>query len=301
MKRLQKYTGFAVALFVAAFVFVPVTNAQTVPKFVSLGDSFSSGNGADIVPGQAVGNTSVYDPATNNATNQCLRSSKSYAPLLATEKGYALTQVACSGATTDNILSVGQFNEAPQISAVTPDTQLVTLTIGGNDVGFVPLVACVVTTSCTTSSPEIVNTYAQLNTLPQKITNVLNAIKANAPNAQIRIAGYPQIVPTTNSNAVGCQPWLAKSEQTLANTIEQQLNGILQTAATQAGSTVKYIDPFASTSPFMQRDLVGLTRDACSLSAARAINGIRADFMPANFHPNILGHRAYQQLFSASI
>lgn len=289
------------ALFVAAVVFVPTTNAQTVPKFVSLGDSFSSGNGADIVPGQVIGNTSVYDPATNNATNQCLRSSKSYAPLLAAEKGYALTQVACSGATTDNILSVGQFNEAPQISAVTPDTQLVTLTIGGNDIGFVPLVACVLTTNCTAASPEVVNINSQLTTLPQKITNVLNAIKVNAPNAQIRIAGYPQIVPNTTSNAIGCQPWLAKSEQTLANTIEQQLNGVLQTAAAQTGNNVKYVDPFAATSPFMQRDLVGLTRDACSLSAARAINGVRADFSSSSFHPNILGHRAYQQLFSASL
>jgi hypothetical protein len=51
----------------------------------------------------------------------------------------SLTDVSCGNATTDNILTTPQKDHPPQIDAVTPDTKLVTITIGGNDVGYVPL------------------------------------------------------------------------------------------------------------------------------------------------------------------
>jgi hypothetical protein len=47
-----------------------------------------------------------------------------------------LVDVTCSGATTVHLLQGGQFGQPAQLDAVTPATQLVTVTIGGNDVFF---------------------------------------------------------------------------------------------------------------------------------------------------------------------
>ncbi len=144
-------TNAAVDIFLAEAA-VPSAAPQTGGDYVALGDSFASGEGAaeaTFLPG-----TSAPDPLLNReATTGCHRSSTSWAyhvkeavqnmpePLL----GFRF--VACSGGVADNLYgtntrykdSTGTV-EAPQLTAVTRDTRLVTLSMGGNDVGFVPIV-----------------------------------------------------------------------------------------------------------------------------------------------------------------
>jgi lysophospholipase L1-like esterase len=100
-------------------------NAQAprpTTKYIAMGSSFAAGPGIT---------TSADVPA-----NRCSRSTDNYAHQLARMRHFDLVDVSCSGATTEHIL--GPWAELPaQIDAVTPDTALVTITIGGNDVGYI--------------------------------------------------------------------------------------------------------------------------------------------------------------------
>ena len=96
-------------------------------KYVAMGSSFAAGPG---IP-------DYYEtPAT-----PCARSTGNYAHLLATRLNLALTDVSCSGATTAHLTGrrpvPGGNSLPPQLDALTPDTRLVTITIGGNDIGYI--------------------------------------------------------------------------------------------------------------------------------------------------------------------
>jgi lysophospholipase L1-like esterase len=90
--------------------------------YVAMGSSFAAG------PGIA--------PAAEPSPARCGRSAANYAHLVAARLGLKLTDVSCSGATTAHLL--GPWNELPpQLDALTAETRLVTVTIGGNDVGYI--------------------------------------------------------------------------------------------------------------------------------------------------------------------
>lgn len=124
MNGIVKAVMWALALSVMS---LPAVARETAPlgegaRYVALGSSFASGSG--IAP---------YDPA---APARCQRSTQNYAHQLARKRNLALTDVTCGGATTAHIL--GPWNELPpQVDALTEDTALVTITIGGNDIGYI--------------------------------------------------------------------------------------------------------------------------------------------------------------------
>lgn len=116
------------ALMLGAIACLPVSAAlaksvsiREGAKYVAMGSSYAAGPGITV---------SADTPA-----NRCQRSADNYAHLLARRRQLLLVDVSCGGATTAHVL--GPWGELPaQIDAVTPDTALVTITIGGNDVGF---------------------------------------------------------------------------------------------------------------------------------------------------------------------
>jgi lysophospholipase L1-like esterase len=91
-------------------------------RYVAMGSSFAAGPG--------------IGSAEAGAPPRCQRSTDNYAHQLARALDLALADVSCGGATTAHI--IGAWDELPpQVDAVTPDTRLVTITIGGNDVSYV--------------------------------------------------------------------------------------------------------------------------------------------------------------------
>jgi hypothetical protein len=138
--------------------------------YAALGDSYSSGVG-----------TGSY--TLNSA---CKRSVYAY-PYLWTQKhaGTALSFVACSGAKTSDVLST-------QIQSVTSATTLVTLTIGGNDIGFANLIY-----QCTLSGCSAALDSARANlevTLGAALDNVYTTVKSRAAiGAKIVVLGYPRV------------------------------------------------------------------------------------------------------------
>jgi lysophospholipase L1-like esterase len=167
--------------------FVPAANPA---PYAILGDSYSSGEG-----------TNNYDADTNTPSNSCHRSPDAFGRVYAAGSsafgGGNVEHLACSGATTDNILTTGSVNEPPQISELMPSTRLVTVTIGGNDVGFAGVLARCVTPLLTCedyyTQNDSNNLDAAIENLHGKLIATYTAIKQKAPAATVIAVTYPNI------------------------------------------------------------------------------------------------------------
>ena len=186
--------------------------AVSAVRYVALGDSYASGLGAG-----------AYDPASGS----CDRSAYAYP-----EKGAAanapasFTSVACSGATTSDVLS-------SQVSALSPATTLVSITIGGNDVGFSSVMeTCVLesTTSCLAAVSAAENQVA--TTLPGKLDTTLRTIRAGAPSAKVVVLGYPEFYDLAHSSVC---PGLSTADRSALDQGADQLDGALSAAAGRNG------------------------------------------------------------------
>jgi lysophospholipase L1-like esterase len=93
-------------------------------RYVAMGSSFAAGPG---LPSRVPGSPRRAGRSTGN-----------YAHLVARALRLDLHDVTFSGATTSDILGPAATGRPAQLDAVTPDTALVTITAGGNDVGYVP-------------------------------------------------------------------------------------------------------------------------------------------------------------------
>jgi len=151
-------------------------------KYVALGDSYASGLGA----------------GSYGDSGSCKRSANAYAQLWANSHApSAFSFVACSGAVTSDVL-------ANQVSAITADTELVTISIGGNDAGFADVM-----TDCNLGSDQSCvdrNAEAQAfaqSELPGRLDGVYTEIRNRAPSAQVVVLGYPHIYQLNGDCAVG--------------------------------------------------------------------------------------------------
>jgi lysophospholipase L1-like esterase len=199
-----------------AFTTVLATDASAASgvNYVALGDSYSSGVGSGS-----------YISASGN----CLRSTLAYSQLWANAHGPAsYTSVACSGATTADVLS-------SQISAVTSSTTLVSITIGGNDVGFSNVMeTCVLDSDSTCLSAINTATAQAKSVLPAKLANTFSAIKSHAPSAKVVVMGYPEFYDLGNSWYC---PGLSTTDRTALNNAADTLDGVIQSAAQSAGDS----------------------------------------------------------------
>ncbi|MET7961948.1 SGNH/GDSL hydrolase family protein [Micromonospora zamorensis] len=211
-RPLARALAVLVALFTAALgaVLVPGTAQAAAVNYVALGDSYSSGVGAG-----------PYDLS-------CLRSQKSYAPLWAAAHGVTSFNFrACGGAVTADVLN-------DQVSALSASTTLVTITIGGNDAGFVNVI-----TSCrfgsTSTCTNAVNTAKAFatSTLAGRLDATYAAIRNRAPNARLIVLGYPRLFETTSCG------WLAMStyKRTILNEAADVLASVTASRARAAGAT----------------------------------------------------------------
>jgi GDSL-like Lipase/Acylhydrolase family len=133
-------TGSDIAWSAAAFI--PVSGPQWA--YTAMGDSYSSGEG-----------NTPYDPGTD-ATSGCHRSAAAYGrQFAAAQSGIGnpgIQHIACSGATITSLMTTGQNGEQPQISQMFPGSKLVTVTIGGNDIGFADVLKSCIANSATCES-----------------------------------------------------------------------------------------------------------------------------------------------------
>lgn len=208
------------------------------PTYVALGDSYTS---APFVP-------------ETDGQDGCLRSSGNYPSLVAAELGSALEDVSCAGAQTVSLIGVQQTfdgtSRPAQFDALSADTDLVTIGIGGNDLGlFSKLTAgCIGAaaeepegTPCTDAVSA--GAAGDLTAIRERLTAALKGVVDRAPEARVLVVGYPQIVPETGS----CPDLLpiAEGDLPFARTLNRGLADALENAAEAAD--VEYVDTFALT------------------------------------------------------
>jgi len=168
----------AFLLAVSALSAMPGSASAQTTRFVSMGSSYAAGPGV----GQP-------DPASGG----CARSLTNYARTVAAHRHLDLVDVSCSGATTENILDHGQHGFPAQIEAVTPDTQLVSILIGGNDVAYVGDLygfSCRFEHKDKCAVSDTATLERRFAELPAKLDRVIAAVRTRAPHARIVLVGY---------------------------------------------------------------------------------------------------------------
>ncbi|AKU15424.1 SGNH/GDSL hydrolase family protein [Luteipulveratus mongoliensis] len=262
--------GLAAAALVAATT--SIADAADPVKYVNLGDSYSAGSGVL--------------PLSSGINPLCAQSTKNWAHDVAATKGYQLTDVSCGGAQTKDFYA-GQYpGMAPQLDAVAADTDVVTLTMGGNDNNtFISaILACgsagIATAGqgnpCTKLYGDTFTKAINEKTYPALVKG-LQAIKAKAPAAKVVISGYPWITPAKG----GCFPQLpiASGDVPYLRNLQATLNSAVSRAAGATGST--YVDLSAASAG----------HDACQAPGVRWVEPLlfTTQFVPV--HPNALGEQ----------
>jgi lysophospholipase L1-like esterase len=257
----------------AAAVVVPTgglaADASTI-RYVALGDSYSAASGVL--------------PLDLSAPLNCARSVRNYPHVIAAATGYAFKDVTCGAAQTKDYTSAQYGNVPPQLDAVGADTNLITMTIGGNDSGvFINAIAkCGAAgistlgkgnpcqTKYGTSFVDTIN-----NVTYPALVNALNATHTKAPSARVAIMGYPWIMPATG----GCYSKMpvATGDVPYVRGIQAALNDAIRRAAAATGST------------YVNLNVVSNGHDACKPYGVRWVEPALFGNNPVIVHPNALG------------
>nr|WSW70099.1 SGNH/GDSL hydrolase family protein [Streptomyces sp. NBC_00995] len=181
--------------------------------YVALGDSYSSGVGS----GSYIG-----------SSGDCKRSTLAYPSLWAAAHAPAsFAFTACSGARTNDVT-------ASQLGPLTTSTDLVSISIGGNDAGFADVMTTCVLQSETTCLNRIATARAYVDsTLPGRLDSVYDAISAKAPSAHVVVLGYPRFYKVGGSCVVG----LSDKVRTAINGAADYLNAATAKRAADHGFT----------------------------------------------------------------
>lgn len=240
--------------------------------YVALGDSYTSG---PLIPDQV-------DAA-------CGRSNRNYPSLVAQRlRGTELTDVSCGGATTAEMWKA-QGGNPPQLDALSRRTSLVTVQIGGNDIGFGSIISTCAgaAVSDPTGSPceehysagGTDRLRAAVEAAAPKVDAVLDAIRHRAPRARVVVVGYPALLPDSGA---GCRPAVPFADGDFAYLRDtgKRLNAMLARRAKAAHAT--YVDTYTPT--------VG--HDMCAAPGVRWIEPLTPAAQAAPAHPNALGEQA---------
>lgn len=239
--------------------------------YVSLGSSFAAGAG--------------IGPLQPGTPGRCGRTINNYATQLANRLQLKLTDASCGGATTLHVL--GQWDElAPQIDAVTANTQLVTITIGGNDLGYIGWLfagSCRLGVS-TFPGPcreAKVPTDVDYVTLGRNLRAVAAEVKRRAPRARVVFVQYISLISDTPC------PWetISPTDAAVARRMSERLAAVTRAAAQASGALV------------LDTDLQSRAHTPCS--ALPWSNGLAPDHDMARgapWHPNAAGHTAIADL-----
>jgi lysophospholipase L1-like esterase len=186
-------------------------------SYVALGDSYASGDGAG-----------------NYAGGSCLQSANAYPVLWHKAHGGSFVNDTCAGATTADVIR-------SQLASLSPSTTLVTITIGGNDVGFadVMLICVLGTDGACKDAIKHAETQAQ-TTLSRDLGTVLADIANRAPRARVVVVGYPQFYDLAKSST--CLG-LSTAKRTALDQGARLLDAVIAAAASRHGATFADVTP----------------------------------------------------------
>jgi lysophospholipase L1-like esterase len=247
-------------------------------KYVSMGSSYAAGPGV----GQPVA-----------ASGACGRSQSNYAQLLTMRRRLSLVDVACSGATTQDILVSSQNGVPPQINAVDAQTRLVTVTIGGNDVAYM---ANLFGYSCRDAggdcavSPdtEVDDRFAAL---PASMRKIVNEVRRRAPQARLVLIDYLPVVPAAGRTGCAAVP-LTENDGARMRSVAARLAGVIAGVAVETHALV------------VKSSMIGAGHDACATDpyVAGYKPAVGSGWpRPVGYHPNQRGMQAIAEALDKAL
>lgn len=246
------------------------TESRHKVDYVALGDSYAS---APLVPTQV------------DAT--CQRSDQNYPSLVARSRSATLTDVSCSGATTAAMTAPQADGVPAQFDALDRGTDLVTVTIGGNDIGFSTVLGtCAHLTSGDPTGAPCRSHYAgtgadqvtdAVTRTAPKVAQVLRGIHRRAPHARVVVVGYPDLFPEDGVGCTSSKVPLAAGDFAWLRDKEKELNTMLARQARRGGA--EYVNTYTPT--------VG--HDLCKPIGERWIETFAPETPAAPMHPNAMG------------
>lgn len=266
-----------VAVVAAATVFFPARTAAQAPlKYVALGDSFTS-SGSLVGPGIGM-DLGTFGSSGDGA---CLKSTDGYPRQLAAMTGWQLTDVSCRGARVPLMYQHTPQYGAPQLDAVTADTDVVSVQVGGNDTDVMQLFrSCIFSADCTHLEPAWADRVPQV---APGLSRLISDMRARAPRAQIVMVGYLQ--PFPYRSCVNMAPFTAVNQAFFRRHIER-LNSMLRGVAREQGVAL-----VADTTP--------PGHSACDPDRWVSFLGVDANAVP--LHPTHSGHTAMAQMIRAAV
>jgi hypothetical protein len=266
--------GLCIAALAAAMVALAATPslAGAAPSYVSLGDSYTSGP--------------FILPFASGAPLECLQSARDYPHLAAAALGLSLSDVSCSGATTENLTTTAQYSDQPpQLDALSSSTQVVSVGIGGNDDGLFlnTLIVCGAEDLVFPFGTPCKDTYG--HKLAEEIVAdgpvigaALRQIHTISPAAKVFVVGYPDILPQSGN----CWPTvpLTTGDVAYLNGVEKELDAMLSSEA--AGNSATYVDTYTPS----------IGHDACKSLSVRYVEPVLPESDAFSVHPNERGMEA---------
>ncbi|WP_326574397.1 SGNH/GDSL hydrolase family protein [Streptomyces sp. NBC_00481] len=261
--------------------------APPTGPYVALGDSYTAGPRIPDQSGSPAG---------------CERSGRNYPSLVAAElkiKASDFRDVSCTGATIADLSapqSTDDGTNPAQFDALSGATRLVTLGIGGNDIGFASVIRRCVTSGvlyevtggrdgdgdapCTElyTSGGRDEIRKKIEAAGGRLARALDEARRRAPKARVHVVGYPAILPSDGGDC-GRELGLAPGDLAFVRSKERELNTMLRRRAEAAGA--RYVDTYGASEG----------HDACSAEGTRWIEPLVPRSPAASVHPNERGER----------
>jgi hypothetical protein len=273
-------------IFAAASLGEPVA-ASAATSYVALGDSYTSGFG--------------ILPLVPTAPPECGQSTLNYPHLVAATFNLALTDVSCGGAKTENFTVAQYPDQPPQFDALTPETEVVTVGMGGNDHNlFIDLLqGCTETDAgkpnegapCKDKYASFVNQTFKEDQVAAEAA--FAEARVLSPSAKVFVVGYPEITPE-NGYCPDAIPWTTGDLQWFRDGVTRRGNALIKRVARAYGSTfvntfgpseghnaceplgVRWIEPLIGALTFaMHPNATGQEHDAIAVARAMRRAGIR--------------------------
>ncbi|MBE2997824.1 SGNH/GDSL hydrolase family protein [Nocardiopsis sp. HNM0947] len=245
-----------------------IPEAAAFEEYVAIGDSFTAG---PLVVQQKA-------PLLG-----CMQSDANYPKMLAEQLGITeLVDVSCSGAVVEDLYEAQFDDQPPQLDALTADTDLVTIGIGGNDFGFADvMIECATRSITSPNGSPCADHYGdeldeRIEELRGDIAGVFEDVAERSPDATVMFVGYLQILPESD----GCWPTVPISSGDVPYLDQAQidLNAMLEEESAAHGAT--FVDVF-------ERGY-----DSCQPSDVRWVEGVIPENAAAPVHPNRAGMEA---------
>jgi GDSL-like Lipase/Acylhydrolase family len=264
---LRRTAALALAALVVLAAFAGAARAA---NYVALGDSYAAG---PVIPNQI-------------APLGCLKSDHNYAHLAAPSIGLTLRDPSCSGATTEDMTNPQETElgtNPPQFNSLDAETTRVSLTIGGNDIGFSEIaLSCVTINPFSTPCKDKYDSGGKdqiaerIAATAPKVAAVLQGIHSRSPAAKVFVVNYAAIFPETG---FGCWPQMpiGFGDVPYLRSKEKELNAMLATQAAANGATlVNWYN-------------ASIGHDACKGSSTRWVEPVVPTNPAAPIHPNLAG------------